>query len=51
MKKTYLKPTTEVIKIETNKILCGSGDRGVWDYDDAFGQVPGIDQSEDNLLA
>lgn len=40
MKKTYCKPTTEVISIETSKILCGSGDRGIWDYDDAFSQVP-----------
>lgn len=40
MKKIYCKPSTEVINIETSKILCGSGDRGIWDYDDAFSQVP-----------
>lgn len=34
-KKIYSKPTTEVIKIESNKILCGSGDwdGNYWDQD------------------
>ena len=31
-KKIYSKPVTEVIKIETTKILCGSDELGPWDF-------------------
>lgn len=48
MKKTYSKPVTEVINIETSKILCASGpDRwgGEFGYipgwGSGFGQIPG----------
>lgn len=52
MKKIYSKPVTEVINIETTGILCGSGDRSLPpDWGNGFSQIPGIGQSEDNLLA
>ena len=48
MKKTYSKPSTEVIKLETAKILCGSNvDR----WPGPFGQVPGLSQTDGELLA
>lgn len=52
MKKIYCKPVTEVINIETTGILCGSGDRSLpAGWGNGFAQIPGFDQSEDNLLA
>jgi len=50
MKKIYCKPVTEVLKIKISRIICGSGDPPS-DWGGGFGQIPGIDQSEDNLLA
>lgn len=41
MKKTYSKPNTQVIDIETTSILCGSGDMTIPGWGDGFGQIPG----------
>lgn len=46
-KNIYSKPVTEVINIETAKILCGSDP---WDYDGLFSQVPGPIPSTGNRL-
>lgn len=48
MKKTYSKPCTEVIKIQAPQVLIGS-EIPVWDNE--FGQVPGLSQSDGELLA
>ena len=45
-KKIYSKPLTEVIIIQTAGILCGSG---IDEYDDVFGQVPGLTPGSGNL--
>lgn len=48
MKKTYSKPVTEVINIETSKILCASGpDR----WGGEFGYIPGLTPGGGNHLA
>lgn len=48
MKKIYNKPVTEVINIETSKILCASGpDR----WGGEFGYIPGLTPDSGNHLA
>lgn len=52
MKKIYSKPLTEVIRIQAPQVLTASGgDQSPAGWGSGFGQVPGIGQSEDNLLA
>lgn len=52
MKKIYSKPLTEVIRIQAPQVLTASGgDMPPVNWGSGFGQVPGIGQSEDNLLA
>jgi hypothetical protein len=47
MKRQYSKPATQVIKVESRQILCTSGPSGDW----YFGQVPGLNPADENLLA
>ena len=49
MKKKYSKPESKVVEIELSRILCGSGEPPV--YRDAFGQIPGLIQDQENHLA
>lgn len=51
MKKTYSKPNTQVIGIETTSILCGSGDRTIPGWGSGFGQIPGQMSCRDDSLA
>lgn len=51
MKKTYSKPNTQVIDIETTSILCGSADRTIPDWGGGFGQIPGQMSGRDDSLA
>lgn len=51
MKKIYSKPSTEVIRIQTPQVLTASGgDPSPAGWGNGFAQIPGFDQSEDNLL-
>ena len=52
MKKIYSKPVTEVVNIETSRILCLSGDDQMPDlWGGEFGQVPGLTPEGMNHLA
>lgn len=51
MKKTYSKPNTQVIDIETTSILCGSADRTIPGWGGGFGQIPGQMSGRDDSLA
>ena len=48
MKKIYSKPESQVVDIETSRILCSSEPR---EYRDVFGQIPGLTQNTENYLA
>ena len=48
MKKIYSKPESQVIDIETSRILCSSEPNV---YRGAFGQIPSLTQNTENYLA
>lgn len=48
MKKKYSKPESQVIDIETSRILCSSEPK---EYRGVFGQIPGLIQDSENHLS
>lgn len=51
MKKNYSKPASEAVEIRTAQILCGSKDKAPKRWGGEFGQVPGLDSADADMLA